>query len=78
MGAWVEFEDDVLQGVCVVLLLGRVLVHLIGFVDKIVSIRTGVAVVALICVGRRNCSRTSVVSYNVVVSRPFVLQEFLS
>ena len=57
MGAWFEFEGDVLEGVCVVLLLGRVLVHLIGFVDKIVSIRTGLAVVALICVGRRNGSR---------------------
>ena len=78
MGAWFDFEDDVLQGVCVVLLLGRVVVHLIGFVDKIVSIRTDVAVLALICVGRRNGSRASVVSYNVVVFRPFLLQEFLS
>ena len=78
MGAWVEFEGDVLQGVCVVLLLGRVVVHLIGIVDKIVSIRTDVAAVALVCVGRRNGSRASEVSYNVVVSRPFVLQEFLS
>ena len=39
MGAWVEFEDDVLQGVCVVLLLGRVVVHLIGFVDRIATTR---------------------------------------
>ena len=78
MGAWCEFVDYGVQGVCVVSLLGRVVVHLIGFVDKIVSIRTDLAVVALICVGRRNGSRASVVSYNVVVSRPFVLQDFLS
>ena len=39
MGACAEFEDDVLHGVCVVLLLGRVLVHLIGFVDRIATTR---------------------------------------
>ena len=59
-------------------LLGRVVVDLIGFVDRVVSIRTDLAAVALICVGRHDGSRTSVVSYIVVVFRLFVLQEFLS
>ena len=39
MGAWCEFVDYGVQGVCVVSLLGRVVVDLIGFVDRIATTR---------------------------------------